>query len=193
MTVIRTYVLYMTHHWRPSDHIERAPGRKEWMLVQRGKQLGRIECGRVAHRPAFRSVTRPDIHTGVEAVVGYVWVLETACDRLWDQSVRVGVATANPPQPKEKLSMAVWPWPPIRISDTECVAMRNSASHPKAVLRRLEADPGHPPFFSAMSWAQAPSDRRLIGYSPSLELADLAILEDAPQLITREPTGPSRP
>ena len=184
----------MTHHWRPSDHLERALGRNEWMLVHRGKQLGRIEYGRVAHRPAFRSVTRPDLHTGVEAVVGYAWALETACDRLWDWSVRVRVAiTANPPPPKEKLSMAAWPWPPIRISDTEWVVMRNSASHPKAVLRRLEADPGHPPFFSAMSRAQAPSDRRLIGYSPSLELADLAILEDAPQLITREPTGPSRP
>ncbi|MBG6054379.1 hypothetical protein IWX81_000769 [Salinibacterium sp. CAN_S4] len=178
----------MTHHWRPSDQLERAPGRSEWLLVHRGIQLGRIQYGRVARRPAFRSVTRPDPHTGVEAVVGYAWVLETACDRLWDWSVRVRTAPAlHSPRPEERLSMAAWPWPPIRISDTEWVVMRNSASRPKAVIRRMEADPGYPPFFRAVSWAPASAERRLIGYFPTLESADLAILEDAPQLITHGP------
>ncbi|WP_309616622.1 hypothetical protein [Salinibacterium sp.] len=83
--------------------------------------------------------------------------------------------------------MAAWPWPPIRISDSEWVIMRNSASTPKAVVRRIEADTGHPPFYRAVSWAPTSSERQLIGYFPSLETADLAILEDAPQLITHGP------
>lgn len=83
--------------------------------------------------------------------------------------------------------MAAWPWPPIRISDSEWVVMRNSATTPKAVVRRIEADPGHPPFYRAVSWAPTSSQRQLIGYFPSLEIADLAILEDAPQLITHGP------
>ncbi|MDJ0335330.1 hypothetical protein QMG83_08855 [Salinibacterium sp. G-O1] len=172
----------MTHHWRPSDHLERAPGRSEWRLVHRGIPIGRIEYGRVAHRPAFRSLTRPNPATGVEAVVGYAWVLETACDRLWDWSVRMKTTT-----PKEHSSMAAWPWPPISINDSEWVVMRNSASRPKAIIRRMQADAGHPPFFRAVSWAPVSADRRLIGYFPTLELADLAILEDPPQLITHGP------
>ncbi len=174
----------MTHHWRPSDHLERAPGRSEWRLVHRGIPLGRIEYGRVARRPAFRSVTRPDPVSGAEAVVGYSWVLETACDRLWDWSVRVRTPATTP---RENSSMTAWPWPPIRISDTEWVVMRNSASRPKAVIRRMDADPGHPPFFRAVSWAPESADRHLIGYFPTLEFADLAVLEDAPQLITHGP------
>jgi hypothetical protein len=190
-TIIRTYVRVVTHHWRPSDQLERVPGRSEWMLVHRGIQLGRIEFGRVARRPAFRSVVRPG--AGIEAVVGYAWVLETACDRLWDWSVRVRTATGNHTirdnmiRVKEMPTMAAWPWPPIRISDTEWVVMRNSASHPKAVIRRLDAEAGYPPFFRAVSWAPASADRQLIGYFPTLETADLAILEDAPQLITHGP------
>ncbi len=185
---IRTYVLVMTHHWRPSDQLERAPGRSDWLLVHRGIHLGRIEYGRVARRPAFRSLTRPNTITGIEAVVGYAWVLETACDRLWDWSVRVSTATSTAMSTtKETPSMTAWPWPPIRLSENEWVVMRNSASHPKAVIRRLEADRGHPPFFRAVSWAPASADRRLIGYFPTLEVADLAILEDAPQLITHGP------
>lgn len=57
--------------------------------------------------------------------------------------------------------------------------MRNSASHPKAVIPRMEADPGYPAFFRPVSGAQASSDCRLVGYVSTLDSADLAILEDA--------------
>ena len=185
----------MTHHWRPSDHLERAPGRNEWMLIHRGIQLGRIEYGRVGGRPAFRSVADSTMarSTGTAvspAVIGYAWGLESACDRLWDWSVRVRPQFA-PVREKatSAVSMTAWPWLPIRISETEWIIMRNSASRPKAVVKRLEADPGHPSFYRAVSWAPISDQRRLIGYFPSLDVADLAILEDASQLITDGPAG----
>ena len=185
----------MTHHWRPSDHLERAPGRNEWMLIHRGIQLGRIEYGRVGGRPAFRSVADSTMarSTGTAvspAVIGFAWGLESACDRLWDWSVRVRPQFA-PVREKatSAVSMTAWPWLPIRISETEWIIMRNSASRPKAVVKRLEADPGHPSFYRAVSWAPISDQRRLIGYFPSLDVADLAILEDASQLITDGPAG----
>ena len=82
----------MTHHWRPSDHLERSPQPGVWLLVRRGARVGSVEYGRVRGQQAFRGVT-----AGGD-LVGYAWSIERACDRLWDWSVRTargGIMTLN--------------------------------------------------------------------------------------------------
>ena len=74
--------------------------------------------------------------------------------------------------------MSAWPWSPIQISDTEWVIMRNSPTKPKALVRRFDADATHPTFFRAVTWAPTSAERKLIGYFPTLETADAAVLED---------------
>jgi len=161
----------MPHHWRPSDHLERSPQPGVWLLVERGTRVGSIEYGRVRRQRAFRGVT-----PGGD-VVGYSWSLERACDRLWEWSVRTGRGAG----------LSAWPWPPIRVSEVEWVIMRNSPSHPKALVRFFPASPERPAFYRAVTWAPASDQRELIGYFPTLELADEAVLEDPPGRISLAP------
>ena len=163
----------MPHHWRPSDHLERAPQRGVWLLVDRGTRVGTIEYGKVQHRQAFRGIT------AAGDLVGYARSLELACDRLWDWSVRT----------RKGAGMTAWPWPPIQVSETEWVVMRNSPTHPKGLVRFLPATAAQPAVYRAVTWAARSEDRQLIGYFRTLELADAAVLEDAPGLI---PAGPDR-
>jgi len=163
----------MPHHWRPSDHLERSPQPGVWLLIERGARLGSIEYGKVHHRRAFRGLTPSG------DLVGYAWSLEVACDRLWDWSVRTRTGAG----------MTAWPWPPIQVSEVEWVIMRNSPSHPKGLVRFLPATGAQPAAYRAVTWAPRSENRQLIGYFPTLELADAAVLEDAP---TRIPVAPER-
>ena len=154
----------MPHHWRPSDHLERSPQSGVWLLVERGRRVGTIQYGRVRERQAFRGLTEAG------DLVGYAWSLERACDRLWEWSVRTGRGAA----------LTAWPWPPIQIGAEEWIVMRNSPSRPKGVVRFFAATDRSPAFYRAVTWAPRSEDRALIGYYPTLELADSAILEDSP-------------
>jgi len=161
----------MPHHWRPSDHLERSPRPGVWLLVRRGTRVGSVEYGRVRGQQAFRGVT-----AGGD-LVGYAWSIERACDRLWDWSVRTargGIMTA-------------WPWPPIQVSEMEWVVMRNSPSQPKGAVRFFPATAEHPAYYRATTWSIRQSDQLLIGYYPTLDLADAAILEDPPGRIAHGP------
>jgi hypothetical protein len=162
---------YMPHHWRPSDHLERAPQPGLWLLVRRGIRLGSVEYGRVHGRQAFRGVTPGG------AIVGYSWTLELACDRLWEWSVRTGRGAG----------MSAWPWPPIQIGEAEWVVMRNSPSQPKALVRLVPATEERPAHYRAVTWAPSSQQRLLIGYFPTLEAADEAVLEDSPGRIVVVP------
>lgn len=162
----------MPHHWRPSDHLERSPRSGTWLLVRRGVQLGAVEYGRVRGRQAFRAVTPSG------QIVGYSWSLERACDRLWEWCVRTGRGAA----------LSAWPWPPIQIGDSEWIIMRNSPSLPKAVVRLVAETPESPRYYRAVTWAPASDNRALIGYFPTLEAADEAVLEDSPgRIVTTTP------
>lgn len=154
----------MAHHWRPSDHLERAPQPGRWLLVERGRRIGTIEHGRVHGKRAFRGMTAGG------SVVGYSWTLESACDRLWEWSVRT----------TKGARVSAWPWPPIQVGEVEWVIMRNSPSRPKALVRLLPARGEHPALYRAVTWSPHSRDRRLIGYYPTLALADEAVLEDPP-------------
>jgi len=83
--------------------------------------------------------------------------------------------------------VTAWPWPPIQIGVDEWVVMRNSPSLPKAVVRFFEATERSPAFYRAATWAPRSEERELIGYYPTLELADSAILEDSPGRIAVVP------
>lgn len=161
----------MPHHWRPSDHLERSPQPGVWLLVRRGKHLGSVEYGRVQRRPAFRGVTPAG------TVVGYARSLERACDRLWEWSIRTGAA----------MGLTAWPWPPIQVAEGEWVVMRNSPSLPKAVIRLLPATDARASVYRVVTWAPLSGDRKLIGYYPTLDAADEAVLEDAPAHMSNEP------
>ena len=154
----------MPHHWRPSDHLERSPQPGVWLLVERGTRLGSIEYGRVRRQEAFRGITPAG------ELVGYARSLEGACDRLWDWSVRT----------RRGAGMTAWPWPPIQVSEVEWVVMRNSPSRPKGLVRFLPATAAQPAAYRAVTWAPRSENRELIGYFPTLELADASVLEDAP-------------
>ena len=161
----------MPHHWRPSDHLERSPQPGVWLLIERGARLGSIEYGKVHHRRAFRGLT------AAGDLVGYAWSLEVACDRLWDWSVRT----------RRGAGMTAWPWPPIQVSEVEWVIMRNNPSQPKALVRLLPARGAQPAAYRAVTWAARSENRQLIGYFPTIELADAAVLEDAPTRIAVAP------
>jgi hypothetical protein len=45
-------------------------------------------------------------------------------------------------------------------------------------VRRFDADSQHPTFYRAVSWAPTSEGRQLIGYFPTLQAADEAVLED---------------
>ena len=85
--------------------------------------------------------------------------------------------------------MTAWPWPPIQISEVEWVVMRNSPSQPKALVRHFAATASQSAHYRAVTWAPRSENRQLIGYFPSLELADAAVLEDSAARIS---TGPDR-
>jgi hypothetical protein len=124
--------------------------------------VGTIDYGKVPGKPAFRAVARSG------PLVGYAWTLEAACDRLWAWWIRC----------RKGAQMSAWPWPPIQVSDVAWVVMRNDPTQPKAVVRRFDASSEHPVFFRAVTWAPTSEGRRLIGYYPTLEQADEAVLED---------------
>jgi hypothetical protein len=152
----------MAHHWRPSDNLEPGFQKSEWVLTDRATRVGTIEYGKVRGTPAFRAVARSG------PLVGYAWTLEAACDRLWAWWIRC----------RKGAELSAWPWSPIQISDAEWVVMRNSPTQPKGVVRRFEATSEHPVFYRAVTWAPTSEGRRLIGYFPTLEKADEAVLED---------------
>lgn len=66
------------------------------------------------------------------------------------------------------------PWPPIRISETEWVVIRDSIYHPAAIIRRVEFAP-NVARFRVVTWAERSADRRLIGYCLTLEVADMLV------------------
>jgi hypothetical protein len=66
------------------------------------------------------------------------------------------------------------PWPPLKISDTEWVIIRDSIRHPAAIVRRIEFD-DNVTRFRVVSWAERSEDRVLIGYCVNLELADMLV------------------
>ncbi|MCU1439522.1 MAG: hypothetical protein JWP85_519 [Rhodoglobus sp.] len=152
----------MAHHWRPSDNLEPGYQSSEWILSDRANRVGTIQFGNVRRRPAFRAVARNG------SLVGYAWTLEAACDRLWGWWIRS----------KKGAQLSAWPWSPIQISEFEWVIMRNSPTQPKGLVRRFDADSQHPTFFRAVTWAPTSEGRQLIGYFPTLEAADEAVLED---------------
>ena len=83
--------------------------------------------------------------------------------------------------------MSAWPWPPIRVGETEWLIMRNSPTHPKAVVRLLPATAEAAERYRAVTWAPRSEQRLLIGYFATLGAADEAVLEDSPRAIAIAP------
>jgi hypothetical protein len=79
---IRTYVLYMTHHWRASDHLEPSYRAGEWRMYDRGYFIGYIQYGRINGTPGLRGMTPEG------RLLGYERELEGACDRMWEWYIR---------------------------------------------------------------------------------------------------------
>jgi len=88
----------MTHHWRPSDLLERSfiPG--QWFLFDRGRLVGVVQMGRINGRWGFRGLS-PEPVPEQRRTLGYAWSIEDAADRLWEWHVRSsgsGVASGGP-------------------------------------------------------------------------------------------------
>lgn len=65
------------------------------------------------------------------------------------------------------------PWPLIQVSELEWIVMRDHASRPAAIVRRLDDKPREQ--YRVVRWAPESADRRLFEYFPTLELADMAV------------------
>lgn len=71
------------------------------------------------------------------------------------------------------------PWPMIKISEVEWIILRDDPTYPVAVVRELpERTPDR---YRIVRWAPRSEDRRLFGYAPSLEAADLAVTFTGPE------------
>ena len=78
------------------------------------------------------------------------------------------------------------PWPPIRTAADEWVIMRDSRTEPVGVIRRLRFSGQW--VFRVVTWAETSEGRELVGYFPSLEVADRSIKFQPPALASH--TGP---
>ena len=78
------------------------------------------------------------------------------------------------------------PWPPIRIAVDKWIIMRDSRAEPAGVIRRLLFN--RQVVFRVVTWAPTSDGRQLVGYFPSLEVADRSIKIRPPTLEAR--TGP---
>ena len=65
------------------------------------------------------------------------------------------------------------PWPPIRTGPSEWIIMRDSRTEPVGVIRRLLFN--RQVVFRVVTWAETSESRQLVGYFPSLEMADRSI------------------
>lgn len=79
-----------------------------------------------------------------------------------------------PPAPQPR----AWqpPWPPIRVAETEWIVMRDAKSEPAAVIRTVRMGPRNELFYRVVTWAPTSEGRSLVGYYPTFELADRAVL-----------------
>jgi len=76
--------------------------------------------------------------------------------------------------------MPAWSRPkPIRFDVNTWVVIRNDPEVPKAVLERRRDGRGDDVFFVS-KWALDPSDRVLMGTTPTLERADMMVRWDLP-------------
>lgn len=76
--------------------------------------------------------------------------------------------------------MPAWSRPkPIRYDADTWVVIRNDPEAPKAVLERRRDGHGDDVFFVS-KWALDPSDRILMGTTPTLERADMMVRWDLP-------------
>lgn len=72
-------------------------------------------------------------------------------------------------------TVAPWdpPWPPMRISASEWIVIRDSPRLPAAVIRRLEFE--NRSIWRVVTWAPTSEGRQLVGYFPTLEEADRSV------------------
>jgi hypothetical protein len=68
----------------------------------------------------------------------------------------------------------VTPWHPIKISECEWIILRDSVYHPDAIVRRLEFPDGSTRY-RVVTWAEKSEHRKLLGYTLTLELADMMV------------------
>ncbi|MDH6182176.1 hypothetical protein M2152_002358 [Microbacteriaceae bacterium SG_E_30_P1] len=59
--------------------------------------------------------------------------------------------------------------------------MRDSKSEPAAVVRALKLGPRNETFYRVVTWAPTSKDRQLVGYFPTLAVADRAVLFTPPR------------
>ena len=87
----------------------------------------------------------------------------------------------------------VSPWPPIQISTSEWILMRDDRRTPAAVVRALRLGARAELFYRVVSWAATSEGRTLVGYFRTLDEADRSVLftPDLPQS-TRQPVRPDR-
>jgi hypothetical protein len=85
----------------------------------------------------------------------------------------VGTNKRYEPRP-QVIKRWVTPWHPIKISECEWIILCDSVHHPDAILRRLEFPDGSSKF-RVVTWAERSGDRKLLGYTLTLELADMMV------------------
>jgi hypothetical protein len=90
---------------------------------------------------------------------------------------------------EQPLDVPRWqpPWPMIAVSDCEWLIVRDDPARPAAVVRYLPDGPSGGRY-RVVRWAPRSEDRRLFGYLPTLEKADMAVTS-----VEREPQGRTAP
>ena len=73
------------------------------------------------------------------------------------------------------------PWPPIQISEREWIILRDDRRRPKALVRRFEFGEYNETWYRIVFWAPRSEDRRLVGWTRNLEVADMAVRFGEPQ------------
>ena len=68
------------------------------------------------------------------------------------------------------------PWPPIQVTTSEWILMRDDRRTPAAIVRALRLGARRELFYRVVSWAATSEDRHLIGYFHTLAEADRAVL-----------------
>lgn len=82
------------------------------------------------------------------------------------------IADAPAPPPRD------WtpPWPPIQITTSEWILMRDDRRTPVAVVRALRLGARNELFYRVVTWAPTSDGRALIGYFLTLAEADRSVL-----------------
>lgn len=96
-------------------------------------------------------------------------------------SARPDAAGSTPARPIEARHSPpprnwVPPWPPIQISTSEWILMRDERRTPAAIVRALRLGARHELFYRVVSWAPTSEGRELIGYFRTLDEADRSVL-----------------